>query len=115
MKIINIEEASKYSEDIKEMLKTERHHNHEIVETHGTYRWKENEEVSKLNVNDVVSMLVTLGYDKNSEVYRKYYRDLGYSLYGYCEIFYWQMNNEYASDYNPMREYRDNKLNELLK
>lgn len=33
---------------------------------------------------------------KNSEVYRKLYRDMGYSLYGY-----WEINNEDAGEYIP--------------
>ena len=38
-------------------------------------------------------------FTKNSEEWRKLYRDIGYSLYGYWEIFYWDMNNEDAADY----------------
>lgn len=68
-------------------------------------RWKENPNVTKIlsliSLNDLIPLLYELGYDKNSEIYRKLYRDMGYSLSGYWEIFYWEMNNEYANDYQP--------------
>jgi len=50
-------------------------------------------------MNNVVNFMYSIGLTKNSEEYRKLYRDIGYSLYGYWEIFYWEMNNEDASDY----------------
>lgn len=90
----------------KEMLETESHHQHEIVmEKGGILRWKENPEVrfylNAISLNDLCSLLETLGYGKNSEVYRKLYRDMGYSLFGYWEIFYWDMNNPEADKYRP--------------
>ena len=39
----------------------------------------------------------------NSEMWRKLYRDLGYSLFGYWEIFYWEANNEKAAEYKPTK------------
>ena len=96
---ISRSQAKKICSEYKEIFKAEKHHDHEIHIINGVLRWKKNEAISKLNINDVLSMLITLGYDKNSEVYRKYYRDLGYSLSGYWEIFYWEMNNEDASKY----------------
>jgi hypothetical protein len=90
----------------REILDVETHHNHEIIkDDYGTLRWKENEDVSnhlkKISLNDLCPLLVSLGYDKNSEVYRKLYRDMGYSLFGYWEVFYWEMNNKKASEYRP--------------
>lgn len=105
MKIINREEIK---EDLyREILDVETHHEHPIIEDEqGTLRWKKNEYVreiidEKISLNDLLPMLCFMGYDKNSEVYRKLYRDMGYSLYGYWEVFYWVMNNEKASDYIP--------------
>ncbi len=89
-----------------EMLRTESHHNHEIIkDEHGTIRWKENPNIrqflEKISLNDLCPMLKALGYGKNSEVYRKLYRDLGYSLSSYWEVFYWDWNNEKAAEYVP--------------
>ena len=52
-------------------------------------------------INDLIPLLDSLGYDKNSEVYRKLYRDMGYSLFGYWEVFYWVANNSEADKYVP--------------
>lgn len=46
-----------------------------------------------LDLNKVIVFLLKKGYDQNSEIYRKLYRDLGYSLSGYFDVFYWDMNN----------------------
>lgn len=87
-----------------EILKSESHHDHGIYEdAHGRLRWVENVQVVNLmktiSLNDLCPLLCTLGCDKNSEVYRKLYRDIGYSLGGYWEIFYWEMNNPDADEY----------------
>jgi hypothetical protein len=92
--------------DFRLILDTETHHDHEIYEDdNGTLRWKENPSVnkilSKISLNDLCPLLSILGYGKNSEVYRKLYRDMGYSLFGYWEIFYWDLNNEEANEYKP--------------
>lgn len=104
MKIVNrneIEDAT-----YREILDVETHHNHEIYEdNNGTLRWKENPLVikylEKISLNDLAPFLSILGYGKNSEVYRKLYRDMGYSLFGYWEIFYWEVNNNNADKYFP--------------
>ena len=90
----------------KEILDKETHHNHLIVEdANGVLRWKENPVVnlylSKISLNDLLPLLMQLGFDKNSEVYRKLYRDMGYSLYGYWEIFYFSSNNPNKKKYKP--------------
>lgn len=89
-------------ETYREILDCETHHNHSIIEDEGgTYRWKKNprvrELVDKCGLNELVELLFSMGYDKNSEVFRKMYRDMGYSLYGYWEIFYWEMNNAHVN------------------
>lgn len=90
----------------REILDVETHHNHEIIkDKNGTLRWKENPDVNhflkNISLNDLCPLLDCLGYSKNSEVYRKLYRDMGYSLFGYWEIFFWEANNEDASEYIP--------------
>ena len=90
-------------DDYKEMLQKEAHHQHEIIEINGVIRWKENADVRRIlqrvSLNDLCPLLDVLGYGKNSEVYRKLYRDMGYSLSGYWEVFYWDMNNEECDEY----------------
>jgi len=88
----------------KEWIDKESHHDHEIIEDkNGTLRWKRDESVDKaldrLSLNDLVVLFHTLGWDKNSEQYREMYRKMGYSLYGYWEIFHWEMNNEDHEEY----------------
>lgn len=104
MKTISREEI--VVEDYREIFEKESHHDHEIIKTDkGRLRWKENTDVKhylkNISLNDLCPLLVSMGYDKNSEVYRKLYRDMGYSLNGYWEIFYWDWNNEEKDSYNP--------------
>lgn len=89
-----------------EVLETESHHNHAIFrDAHGTIRWAENPQVSKMvdqiGMNEIIMLLHSLGYDRNSELYRRIYRNIGYSLYGYWEVFYWEANNPEAGNYRP--------------
>lgn len=121
MKVVSREDASKVSETFKEMLKTERHHNHEIVEVDGILRWKENKDVRNLvggkgpiDLNSLWEFFYAMNLDKNSEFVRDVYRNMGYSLFGFWEIFYWEMNNEDAEDYNPLPQFREDRLNEIL-
>jgi hypothetical protein len=121
MRLVSREEASKVSEEWKEMLKTERHHDHEIVDVDGILRWKENKDVRDLvggkgpiDLNTLWQFLYSMGLDKNSEFVRDVYRNMGYSLSGFWELFYWEVNNEISSEYNPMQEYRDKKIDDIL-
>ena len=89
-------------EEYKLIVDTEIHHNHEIIkDKNGILRWKENKTVSflfdnnMLDLNNIIINMYNKGYNKNSEEYRQLHRDLGYSLSGYWEIFYWEVNNEY--------------------
>jgi hypothetical protein len=50
-------------------------------------------------LNNIVALFYSIGLTKNSEEWRKLYRDIGYSLDGYWEIFYCEMNNKDAADY----------------
>lgn len=95
-------------EPFREILDIETHHNHEIIrDKEGVLRWKKNKAIAKylkkISLNDLCPLLRALGYGKNSEVYRQLYRDMGYSLFGYWEIFYWKANNEEAKNYRPQQ------------
>ena len=90
----------------KEMFDIEFHHNHEIIrDQNGTIRWKGDPAMDNIisktvNLNDLwYIMFFSMGLTKNSEEVRKLYRDMGYSLSGYWEIFFWEMNNEDADEY----------------
>ena len=90
----------------REILDVETHHDHPIMEDeNGTYRWKENVDTEKaledISLNDLIPLLWSLGIDKNSELYRQLYRNMGYSLSGYWEIFFWEVNNPKADEYEP--------------
>jgi len=92
--------------DYAKMMKTEQHHDHEIIKNeHGTIRWKEDPFIRRFtdscNLNDIIKGFHANGNGKNSEIYRELYRKMGYSLSGYWEVFYWDMNNENADQYQP--------------
>lgn len=86
-----------------EIINKENHHNHEIIEHNGIYRWKVDPTIDylvhQMDFNELIMNLYKNGHDKNSEMFRKIYRDIGYSLDGYWEIFYCQVNNEKANEY----------------
>lgn len=100
---MNIVERKDLPSNFTEMMKTESHHDHEIVNVDGVLRWKEDDFVSRFtdacNLNDIIVGLHANGNGKNSEIYRELYRKMGYSLNGYWEVFYWEMNNDGAADY----------------
>lgn len=89
-----------------EIIRTENHHNHLlVVDRFNTIRWKPDDRVcnilSGINFNHVIEDFIKRGLDKNCEEYRKMYRDIGYSLDGYWEIFYWEVNNPISKEYIP--------------
>lgn len=91
-------------EDYKEIFDIEFHHDHEIIRDEaGTVRWKPNPDVRKIIekgiLNDLWILFHNMGLTKNSEEVRKLYRDMGYSLSGYWEIFFWEWNNDDAREY----------------
>lgn len=90
-----------------EIMQSEWHHTHEIViDNRGTLRWRADPSVEaafdsgRLDLTGHICYLYSKGLNKNSEEYRKLYRDLGYSLRGYWEVFYWEMNNPIAGEYS---------------
>lgn len=92
-------------EDYAEIFNKESHHEHRVIEDeHGTLRWEADPTVTKtlekINLNDLWLLFMKMGLTKNSEPVRKLYRDMGYSLSGYWEIFYWEVNNEEADEYD---------------
>ena len=97
--------------DYKLIFETESHHEHLVIEDEqGTLRWKSDPSVlallGRVNLNDIWIAFHHMGLTKNSEEVRKLYRDMGYSLSGYWEIFYWDMNNEDAHKYKPKKKKR---------
>lgn len=91
-------------EDYAEIFNSESHHKHRVIEDeNGTLRWEEDPVVRRLinniGLNDLWVLFMKMGLTKNSEEMRKLYRDMGYSLSGYWEIFYWEVNNEEAGNY----------------
>jgi hypothetical protein len=92
-------------QDYQEMLKTETHHNHPIVLVDGVLRWQADPFICELyeaiGLNEIVHQFYKNGLNKNSEVWRELYRKMGYSLNGYWEVFYWEVNNESAGEYKP--------------
>ncbi len=87
-----------------EIIKKESNNNHEIIQdNNGVLYWKPDEnlcaEIEGKNINDTISNFLSKGLNKNSEEYRKFYRDIGYSLFGYWEIFYCNANNPICNNY----------------
>jgi hypothetical protein len=106
--VIDRAEVAKICDDYSQIMETEKHHSHEIIETEsGVLRWKKDPLTDLLvgcgDLNDIIMTLYGKGHDKNSEIYRELYRKMGYSLSGYWEVFYWEANNECAKDYKPCR------------
>lgn len=99
-------------ESYGDMLKTESHHKHEIIkDEHGVVKWKENPKVREtmkqenVGLGELIKTLDVIGYDRNSEVLRKLYREMGVSLSSYITMFYDPCNNDEVEDYKqPPKE-----------
>jgi hypothetical protein len=79
-------------EGYAEILDNEKHHDHKIIlDEYNVLRWEGNPEVIKMadevGVNKLIIDLQNSGHTKSSEVYQKLYRDIGYSLCGYWDVF----------------------------
>jgi hypothetical protein len=101
MKILD---RTELPEDYADMMKAESHHSHEIIQDEqGVLRWKEGPFIRQLtedcSLNCIIAGFYENGKNKNTESYRELYRKMGYSLSGYWEVFYWDVNNEIASEY----------------
>jgi hypothetical protein len=89
------------------MMEYEAHHDHEIImDNAGMLRWKDDPEVRKLLIeyggctDNIIQVIRGMGYDNNSEVLRKFYRDCGLMLVEYFDILYGQ-NGVVDIDYVP--------------
>jgi len=91
----------------EEIVKAEEHHQHEIIKVDGKYRWKSDPDIVKLKdrigLNNIIELFISVGIERNSEEYRKLYRDIGYSLDGYWELFYWEANNPDTGRYRRIK------------
>ena len=90
--------------DFIDIMEKESHHDHEVIQDNkGMLYWKPDEnlcaEIEVKNINDNIFNFHSKGLNKNSEEYRKFYRDMGYSLFGYWEIFYCKANNPICNNY----------------
>ena len=90
--------------DFINIMEKENHHDHEIIQNNkGILYWKPDEnlcaEIEGKNINDYIYNFLSKSLDKNSEEYRKFYRDMGYSLFKYWEIFYCKANNPICNNY----------------
>jgi len=96
-------------ENYKVIFEKEKHY-HKIVKINDIIRWEEHpgktEFIKEKGLNHCVNQMILLGLNKNSEEWRALYRNLGYSLSGYWEVFYWEWNNPIAEEYN----YNENSI-----
>ncbi len=92
----------------REILDVETHHDHLIEKDEdGTLRWTRNykvcEIVDKIGMENIFELFERLGANKNSELLRKMFRERGYTLFGYWELFYCETNNDIANEYTPQK------------
>jgi hypothetical protein len=74
---------------------------HDVVTgSDGRLRWKAEPYINLLldtgsiDLNRFAGECASRNIQKTDERYRKLYRDMGYSLFGYWEVFFWSMNND---------------------
>lgn len=99
MKTLTRKEVSDMAEHYRVVLETESYHDHELVEDEiGRPKWRENPEtwvmVEEIGLTNVSKVLNQLGYGKETEVMKKLFRDMGYLLEGYYELFYWDSSGK---------------------
>lgn len=100
---ISWEEAAVLEDIYAEVLETEELGHELYVSDHGTIRWvanpeKEQEIMDEFGARDL-NVLFMKGANKNDPRIRELYKHIGYSLFGFWEIFYWEVNNELAYKY----------------
>lgn len=98
--------AAAISEDYEEVLERETIHDL-VVDEHGTIRWaecpaREKEIMNIFGATDLNDLFGRCRADKNDPLIRELYKCMGYSLYGYWEVFFWEMNNPRADEYDPL-------------
>lgn len=82
----------------KDMKELESHHTHNIILKGGIYRWEQTN-FDYGDINQIMRNFYNNGHTKNSEEVRAFYRSIGYSLFGYWELVYWDVNNPIVMDY----------------
>lgn len=104
MNIVTIAEASAIHEHYALILEREVFAAHErriIQDEHGTIRWESDPLICMLFDSEALDLntLFANGANKNDPLVRDLYRRLGYSLSGYWEVFYWDVNHEEWDEY----------------
>jgi len=97
------EDAAAISEEYAEVLEREELGHELYVNEHGTIRWvadpeKEQEIMDEFGARDLNDLFMK-GADKNDPRVRELYKHIGYSLFGFWEVFYWEVNNDCAHQY----------------
>tara|TARA_R110000851_G_scaffold72413_3_gene160441 strand:+ start:913 stop:1452 length:540 start_codon:yes stop_codon:yes gene_type:complete len=88
-------------EDYHEMMRTENHHDHKIiVDDTGVIRWEQDEDADR-PFEELMAWFCKHKISKNHETYRLTYRNMGFSLSGYYDVFYCTMNNDICHHYKP--------------
>jgi len=101
---ISWEDAGKIAADYELVLSREEKDGHELyIDEHDTLRWVEHpiraqEIMDSFRAKDMNELFMN-GADKNDPIVRELYKCIGYSLCGFWEIFYWEVNNERANEY----------------
>lgn len=96
-------DASKVAENYEEVLRCEPMGHKLYTDEFGTIRWEPDadrvaEIFEEFGVDDLNGFART-GVHKNTDIYRELYKCIGYSLDGFWEIFYWEINNEDAAEF----------------
>lgn len=105
---ISWEAAAAISPEYAEVLETEELGHELRVDEYGTIRWvanpvKEQRMMDMFDAKDLNDLFMK-GADKNDPRIRELYKHMGYSLFGFWEIFYWEVNNEIAYQYMGRKE-----------
>lgn len=83
------------------ILSREKHEHPVVQDKDGTLRWKADPVIDLLFKYSAVDLnkFFENGAQKNDPLVRLFYRQMGYSLFGYWEIFHWEVNNQDADLY----------------
>ena len=76
---------------------------HEVYMDGNTLRWRPDETVrfafDYADLNSFWAKFYKEGNTKNQKNVREMYRKLGYSVFGYWEVFFWDANNELTEEW----------------
>ena len=109
---------SRISPDVYRKVFEKDGHDHEVYfDDQDTLRWRSNPSVDLINnmneyddehlvkgdyvfdLNRFWQKWYQSGHTKNDSAVRRLYRDMGYSVHGYWEIFFWPVNNDIADEW----------------